>query len=185
MTHVTPSFTNVSFRYRFDDGSETGATWVYAADTDGDLNTETIYRMRALLRQTEDTAAANTSLQWEYNLNSTGWNSVTTTLAPVQAVSSKETSWTITDQDDTTQQLGSGTFITPNAGYSEVGTAGGTSLDFNAQNDETEVELCFIIPFNFVNDNDTLELRVTAVGETNVYTTTPAISSPWSEVSAL
>lgn len=168
--------THTGFRYRNDDGSETGATWIYANDTDGDLNVDTIYRMRIEMTESGGAATNNVALQWEYNHSAApGWNSVTASAAPIQAVSSAETSWTITDADDTTQQLGGGgTYETPNAAYTEGGLGGGASLDWGIGT-LCETELCFQIPAGQVADNDTILLRCTAVGKDNVYTTAPTI----------
>ena len=70
----------------------------------------------------------------------------------------------LTDADDTTQQLGAGLFVTPNRGQDEVnGKAGGAgTVDF-AGSDEVELEFCFQIRGDDVNDLDTIDLRLVAV----------------------
>ena len=56
--------------------------------------------------------------------------------------------------------MGSGTFVTPNAGFDEVnGLAGGASLDFSGS-DEVEVEYSVQIRSVDVSNDDTIQLRV-------------------------
>ena len=94
-------------------------------------------------------------LQVEY-LNGAGWNDVNAASSVVRAWASPN----VADGADTTQQVGSGTFVTPNAGFDEVnGLAGGTSLDFSGS-DEVEVEYCVQIRSAVVSDTDTIQLRV-------------------------
>lgn len=162
------SFDNTSFRYGTD-GTETGHGWVYAADTNGDLDVDVIYLMRVVVAEGANVAASGVTIQWEYNLNAAGWNSVTTTAAPIQAVGSAN----LTNGEDCTQRLGSGTFITTNAGVTEDGTSGAVSF---AGNDEMEALLVFQIPAAEVVDADTIQLRCTVVGESNSYTTIPSIT---------
>jgi hypothetical protein len=82
----TATIVQDSFRYRNDNGNETGATWVYALNTDGSLNVDTNYRMRYLVKNTGTAGLNNIDFEWQYNLNGAGWNNITTTSAVVKAV---------------------------------------------------------------------------------------------------
>lgn len=69
------------------------------------------------------------------------WTNVTTTSSPVQAVDSAN----LTNADNTTQQISSGTYISSNSGVSETGTAGTSdNIDFvTGAITKVEVEYAF------------------------------------------
>jgi hypothetical protein len=162
-----------SFRYRNNDGSESGATWKYTVNNNGDLDVNTSYRMRLLVQEFNGGAGNDVDLEFGYNLNSAGWNVISTTSSVVKAVASSH----FTNGDDCTQQLGSGTFITDNDGMTEDGISGGTMLDF-AGRDESETELCFQIVSGDVADGDTIEIALRRDGGISLesYTNIPSIS---------
>lgn len=165
------AFDNTGFRYRNNDGSETAATWVFVVDTDGELDTDTTYRMRIEITETAGNAANGVTIQWEYNLQSAGWNDITISSSVAKAVTS---GGNFTEGDDATQQLGGGgTFVSSNSAMTEDGLT--TSYNHGAS-ELAETELCFQIVGADVSDADTLELRATVVGEANSYTTTPSIT---------
>ena len=112
---------------------------------------------------------ADKTLQLEYNRNGGGWNDVTGASSVVRAWLSPN----VADGADTTQQVGSGTFVTPNAGFDEVnGLAGGTALDFSGS-DEVEVEYSVQIRSADVANDDTIQLRVKGL---TTYTNTPSVT---------
>jgi hypothetical protein len=169
----TAAFDQDSFRLRNDDGSETTATWLAAANTNASMLIDTTYRARFLVQQTGEITASDVDLEWQYNLAGAGWNNITTSSSVVRAVPSPN----FIDAANCTQQLGSGTFFTSNAGMTEDGTAGGTTLDPPAAT-EMETELSFQIRAADVAPGQTVQLRLTRdVGIVlNTYTQTPTIT---------
>lgn len=168
---VPPAFDQDSYRFRNDDGSETGATWLAALNTNVTVEPgSTIRRLRMLVQNTASGAGTDVDLEWQYNKNSAGWNNITTSSSVVQAVASAN----FANGDDCTQQLGSGTFHSNNDGMTEDGTAGGANLDL-AGNAEVETELSFQILSADVVDGDTIQFRLTRDGGTvlDTYTRTP------------
>lgn len=163
-----------SFRYRDDDGSESGATWKYTANNNGDLDVDTNYRMRFLIQETNGGDGADVDFEFQYNLGGAGWNNITTSSSVIKAVTSTH----FTNGDDCTQQVGSGgTFLGNNDGMTEDGTSGGANLDFTS-GAESETELCFQIVSGDVADNNTIQIRLTRDSGTVLesYTNTPSIS---------
>ncbi len=164
-----PSFDQDRFRARHDDGSESAATWQAAADTNWVQAVDYNFRVRFVIQETVGSAAADKTLQLEYKLNTGSWTDVSGASSVVRATASPN----VADGADTTQQIGAGTFVTPNAGFDEAnGQAGGTTLDFSG-NDEVEVEYCLQIRSADVAHNDSIQLRVKGL---NVYTNTPTIT---------
>ena len=79
----------------------------------------------------------------------------------------------LADGTDTTQQIGSGTFISNNDGMDESnGQAGGTVLDF-AGSDEVELEYSLKLVGTDVAHNDTLQLRIKGL---DTYTNTQSLT---------
>ena len=94
-----PNTQQAGFRYRNDDGDETSATWMYNLDTNGEVDVDTVFRLRILL----DEYAGNDETdgyELEYNHESGGWNDITTISSVVQLAASAEDGWTITDGDN-------------------------------------------------------------------------------------
>lgn len=175
MTHVNPSLEQNSFRGRNDDGSESAATWKATANTDWTQAVDENFRIRFLVQETAGGSENNVNLQLQYNHNGGGWNSVNASSSVVQS----SLSGNFAEDDNTTQQIGSGTFISPNSGMDEdEGLAGESSdIDF-AGNDEVEVEYCCQILSGDVADTDTVQLRVVR-GDLTVletYTNTPTVT---------
>ncbi|MGD8764382.1 MAG: DUF2341 domain-containing protein, partial [Desulfobacteraceae bacterium] len=161
------SFTQASFRGRYDNGNETTAGWKALANTNWTQKVDENFRVRFVVQETAGISAADKSFQLEYNRNGGGWNDVTAASSVVRAWASPN----VGDGADTTQQVGSGTFVTPNAGFDEVdGQAGGASLDFSGS-DEVELEYCVQIPSADVANDDVIQLRVKGL---DAYSNTPA-----------
>ena len=109
------------------------------------------------------------TFQLQYNRNGLGWNDVNGSSSVVRATASPN----VADGANTTQQIGSGTFVSPNAGFDEVnGLAGGTSLDFSGS-DEVEVEFSVQIRSVDVANDDTIQLRIEGL---DTYTNTPTVT---------
>jgi hypothetical protein len=166
---VPPQYDQDSFRALNDNGDEATATWRATANTNWTQIVDKTFRVRFLVQETAGAADSNKSFQLEYSLNGGGWNDVTGASLVVETAATAN----VTDAVDTTQQLGSGTFVTPNAGFDEAdGLVGGASLDFGG-NDEVEVEYSLQIVGTDVSNGDTIQLRVKAL---DTYTNTPTIT---------
>ena len=114
--YTSAQFTQFKFRGRNDNGNETAATWKELADTNWTQKVDENFRVRFVVQETAGVSAADKTFQLEYNRNGGGWNDV-------NAASSVVRSWAspnVADGANTTQQVGSGTFVTPNAGFDEV-----------------------------------------------------------------
>ena len=174
----TYSYTQASFRGRNDDGSETAATWIAALNTNFTQDVDTNFRIRFLIQETEDVADANVQFQLQYNYEGGGWNDVNGSSSVVRSFASSE----FTDGDDTTQQLGSGTFISNNDCMDEAnGLVGGANLDFTATaNQEVEAEFCIQIRDADTSGGDTIQLRLIKEADEalTTYTNTPTITVP-------
>ena len=146
-------------RFRNDDGSETGATWFAAEDTDPvTLEVDTIYRVRVVIQEIGGASGSNTyQLQYNNTTQATGFTDVTTTSSHIRAVASADTSWTINDGDATTDQIGgTGGFV---AGEMAEDGATNSATSF-AASEHTEHEFVFQIQSADVADEDNIDLRV-------------------------
>lgn len=165
LAHTNPSLDQDSFAF-YNDGTEAGSTIIGSVNTNPTLDVDTTYLVRFLVQEAAGGTTTNTSVTLQYNHNSGGWNNVTTTSSVVKAVDSVN----LTDGNNTTQRIGSGTFQSTNAGVIEDGTGGSVSF---AGNDETE----FLFPFQIVSgdvaNNDTIQLQLVTL---NTYTRTPSIT---------
>lgn len=166
-----------AFRIRKDDGTdETDATWYAAADVDADVPVDTTFRQRFVV---QETAGADTSLilslQVQYRKNLTTWTNITAASSVVKAVDSTK----LTHGDDTTQQVGGGTFLPNNNWVEDVDGVTDDSGVF-AGSDEAEAEFALQIVSGDVIDGDIIELRVVKAGGDvlDAYTNTPEITIP-------
>ena len=173
---TTPLLDQDSFRGRNDDGSETGATWKAAVNVDWTQDVDEIFRVRFLIQETAGGPANNATGRPQYNLNGAGWNTITTTSSVVKSVGSANTSWTLTDEDETTQQIGSGTW--EGGAFDDDGLAGELNQIDIGGNEETEIEWCLQIVGADVSDEDTIQIRVVtaSLGLLDSYTNTPSIT---------
>lgn len=166
-----PNTVQQDFRWRNDDDGEADATWIKLANTDLDDNPtkDVPIRIRFNLQNTGSKDEASSTYGLEYRINGVTWTTVTTTSSYVKSVGSANTTWTLTDEDSLTQQLGSGTF---DEGYwDDTGVTGAFVI---AQGQEAEVEYCI----QFVGSDigaDTIELRVVHGGAAlDGYSNTPS-----------
>lgn len=171
--HTNPSLSQVGFRLRNDDGSQTTATWVANENTNASLLTDTNYRVRFVIDETAGGSENNVTFRLQYNLNGAGYVNVTDTSSVVRATASTN----LTDDEATTRQLasGSGTFLTGRV--DEVDGVTNTGVSWTSQQ-ITEVEYCFQIRSVDVNNNDTIQMRVVRSNGTVLegYTQTPSIT---------
>lgn len=169
---ITPVFDNLvqaSFRSRNDNGSETTATWKQPLNTNWTQAMDVNFRIRFLIQETNNWLRNDFSAQLQYNLNGGGWNNVNA----ASSVARSAASASLTDGDDTTQQLGGGTFISNNDGVDEVdGASGGANLDF-AGSDEAEVEYCLQLRSADLSEGDTVQFRISGM---DIYSQTPTVT---------
>ena len=67
---TSASVSQEGFRWRADDGSESGATWLESQDTDAALLSDTNYRIRILIDGTGDPASARYRLEYKLSTDS-------------------------------------------------------------------------------------------------------------------
>ena len=171
---ATAVYDQDSFRGRNDDGSETTATWIAAANTNWtqDIDLGASFRVRFVIQETKGVAPGAQTLILMYSYNGGTYTQVTTTSSVIRSVLSAN----FVDGADCTQQVGEGTFEPDNNGMDEnqsvsVASTWGAS-------EEIEVEFMLQIQAADVVDNNTIALRVYRSGPTalNTYTNTPTIT---------
>ncbi len=149
-----PITNQAGFRGRNDNGSETAATWKALLDVNWTQLVDAKFRVRFLLTNTGNKDLVD-GYRLYYSHNSGTYTRVTTTSNVIQSTVSANTSWTLTDGDDTTQLLGSGTFDT-----GDWDNNGETDSFTLVQAHETELEWCLTIDSGTVGNGDSIELRV-------------------------
>ncbi len=153
----SPAFEQSDFQFFNDDGNEAASTSLESidADTTQNVDSDFDFQMRFLIKETAGNAASNDTFVFRHDLNSTGFVNTTaaTTVARIIATN-------LTNLGETTQRIGSGTFLTPNDGQSTDGTAGGPACDY-AGNDEAEFVCSIRIIAADVSDLDTIDFEVT------------------------
>lgn len=168
---TSPSFTQVTFRGRNDDGNETGATWKATQGTDWTQLTDTNFRVRFRIDETASRAWTNVTWNLYYQVNSGGYSAVTGS-TPVKFSLSDN----FAGGADCTTQLtgGTGTFVTDNNGMKET-TGGATNSGSAGYLFETE--WCLQIDRTQVSDADTVNLRIyDGSSPIATYTDTPIIT---------
>lgn len=165
-----------SYRARYDNGTESTATWQAAVNTPWTQDTGVIFRVRFLVKETTAGHVDNVTLKLQYNLEGAGWNDVTGASSVVRAVDSL---WFPPFATDTTQQLGVGTFLSDNDGcdHDYDGIVGGTVLDF-VGSEETELEFAIKVIKADVSDGDEIQLRLVNSDDSllTTYTETPTLT---------
>lgn len=175
---TNPTFTQASFRFRNDNGSQTTATWSEALNTNSIKKPYTIFRLRFLIQQT--TSAANQNLtrayKLKYSLNGGAYTDVgaQSSATLIRYANSSN----ITDNETTTQQLGTGSFVAGNV--DENGSSASVTYT-NAALSESEMEFVLEIYGGLFNPFDYVDLRVYETSPVNdtaldVYTSTPRLT---------
>ena len=167
------AWTQVTFQYRDDDGTEITATDRQVAGTDDTLSTDTTYRMRIGIAGSHTGGAGSFAFVcgFQYNVDAAGWNAITTSSANVIAVASADVS--ITDDDVTTEQLaGAATFV---AGHmDETGTCSSVSI---SDSEESEFELVFQLVSTDLSGGEAVQIRCVDSGTAlATYTLIPSIT---------
>ena len=172
---VNPSFRQESFRFRNDDGNQTTATWIAAANTNVTSKPYVIVRLRVLVQQT--VSNANTSLartfKLRYSLNGAAYTDVGAQGVETEPVRMAD-SPNVADDQATTQQLGTGSFV---AGDIEENNSAAITFTSGALS-ETEIEFVIQLYGGRINNSDTLDFRVYETDNTLLaaYTVTPRLT---------
>ncbi len=162
MTHVTePDYDLDSFRGRTNVTDPSGVNAAFdAGDTAINTNwtqaADTLFRVRFVIQQTnsgaDDATDLTTEFLLQYQVNTGGYADVTGSSAVQFAAATG-----FANHDDTTQVLGSGSFVTGDGLESSGAT---DSITFTSEAlSETEVEVALSIDSAQVSDADTVNLR--------------------------
>ncbi|MCR4307921.1 MAG: hypothetical protein NUV80_05135 [Candidatus Berkelbacteria bacterium] len=157
------------FRGRYDDGSQTTATWKVAANTNWSQVLDVTFRIRFVV-QNDGSVPDSFLTKLQYNLNAAGWVDITTSSTVIIAVNSAN----ITDTEATTQQVGAASFVAGEE--TEDGVT--ASVTLNGLGDQTEHELvCQILSTGAVV-GDTIQVRCLESDGTvfQLYSQTPTIT---------
>jgi hypothetical protein len=143
-----------SYRFRNDDGTQTSATWKAAQNTAISQGVNQKFRLRMETQETAGGAANNVDFTLQYNLNNTGWVTITSSSNVVRLIDSAF----VADNTPTTNQLtaGTGTF---RAG-SVIGSSESTGRVSFVGSDHTEHEWILTLVQGTVNNNDNIIFRV-------------------------
>lgn len=164
----TPVINMQDWRFRADDGDETGASWLGAAHAQVDISADTNpkFRLRVLVQETDGDAYQNYEEYFFARVNSGTWFGISTSSSYIVGTTSANYS----HGDNTTQQLGSGTFISTNYGMSENALPGSDAAPDFSGSDEVEFETCLQLVPGDLNNGDQIDLKVTdGGGEPDAY----------------
>ncbi len=151
MTHVTFQITQDASRV-YADGTESASVALATVNTNPTIAPGTTFLARFLIRET-DGGSGSKAFIVRYSKNGGSFADITTTSSNVKAVNSGS----LTDGDDTTQRIGSGTFISNNNAVTEDGTI--ASVTF-AASEEIEILSALQIVASDVVDGDVIELAI-------------------------
>lgn len=120
--------------------------------------------VRFLVKETAGFANANFKPQIQVRLNGGTYQDVTGSSTIARVFDSTK----LIDGNDCTQRIGSGSFLSANAGQDDVdGTAGKNAINY-VGNDEAEFVYCFQVRSADVNGGDNVEVRISD-GQIDVY----------------
>ena len=167
---TNPSYTQVGFRGRNDNGSESSATWKANENVNWSQNVAENFRVRFRIDETVPRLWTNKTFNLYYSVGA-GYNPVSGTTPVRFALSSN-----FNDNDDCTQQLtgGTGTFLVNNNGMKE---ATGGSVNTGAGGEIWDTEWCLTIDPAQVADGNTITLRIyDGASAITTYSNTPSIT---------
>jgi hypothetical protein len=151
------SFTQTDYQGYDDDGAPGSATTKAGINLDWTQKVDENFRIRYAVEEVNGKAVSNVRPEFEYNLNSEGWNNITTTSSVVKVVLS---SYYADDDADNVQRVSSGGTFT-GGNLDEDGVCGeANQIDF-AGSDIWEIESCFQIVGADVSHGNTVEIRST------------------------
>lgn len=140
-------------------GTESGSSQIANADTAFSFATNTPFQYRILIQEYNTADSNNTAIQMrlEYRKNGGTWTPVTTTSSDVEIVNHAS----LTQGDDTTQRIGSGTWVTDNNWVCD--TSGTTNASGSTGFSDSEAECLWSIQIvdADVNNGDEIEFRAT------------------------
>lgn len=172
MGKVSSEREQAAFRWRYDDDGEASATWVDAVNTNITVNVDSdVYlRLRVLLRENNGVA---TNLQ-PYLSRATNGGSYLNYAVSTPANAPPFNSTYLTDNASTTQQIGSGTFVSTNGGVIEDGV-GNTSVSIGGT--EFEAEFTIQLVASELTSGDYLDFRVQhQVSNLDLYSQVPRVT---------
>jgi hypothetical protein len=165
---VAGSLTQTDFRGRNDDGSQTAATFIAAANTNWTQLSGVAFRVR--FRVAATVASFTSGYTAYYSRNAGAFTIVSGSSSVVKATSSAF----VTDGTATTQQIGTGTFVagsvdTVDGAFASVTIAGSSNSEF---------EGCYQIVTADVAAGDTIAIKLEQTGGTLLatYTNIPSIT---------
>jgi len=168
-----PTFNQITFRTRNDNGSESAATWRQNQGDDDTWNADgsTKYRIRFQLDEQNVKAWGGKTFNLYYNLAGGGWNPVSST-SPIYYTTSSY----YTDGDDCVNRLigGLGVFLTDNNGMC---TGDASATNTGNLNQYFDLEFVLMIDPAQVSNGQTFQLRVyDGTSEINSYVDEPTIT---------
>jgi len=169
-----PTFNQITFRTRDDDGNETGATWRQAQGDNDSWNVDQNYRVRFLIDEQNVKVWSGVVFSLYYDLAGGGYNEITGT-SPIQWASTGGGPY-YSNNDDCTEQLtgGTGTFVTNNNGMQSGANAVTNS---GAINQYFECEFCLTIDSAQVSNDQLITLHIYANdAQINSYVDAPVIT---------
>lgn len=144
-----------NWRLRNDDGSESAATWKAAVNTSANVTKGQNFRLRAEFKEPKDgelVTGVTTAIRIQARINGGAWFSLSGAgSTDVHVVTSTH----LTHHADTTQQIGSGTYLTDNDGQVESSNQSGSKY---YEDRRAEIEWCLQIKTS-VSNGATIEFR--------------------------
>lgn len=169
---TSPAFTQITFRLRYDNGSESGATWRAAENTNATINVAENFRVRVRFDETASRAWSNQTFTWQYQKNGSGGYASISGSTPVQYSLSDN----FANGADCTTQLsgGTGTFVTDNNGMLESSAA---LVNSGTAGYLFETEICLQLDPAQMANGDYVDVRLSHASYTITYTNTPRITA--------
>lgn len=152
---MATTLTQTSFRFRNDDGSEAGASWLAAENTAPTIYANKDYRVRFLVTESGGTAWTGGTATLYYSTDGTNYAAAGAG-TPIIAAGSK---WYATGDNSTEQITSAGTFTAANDGMVSDGLSGTVTI---GASEEAEIEYCFRVQHGGtgVKDRDVIYLKV-------------------------
>ena len=168
-----------AYRFRNDDGGEAAATWKDALDTNVSINVDETFRLRIQVSETNGGNWANTLFKLQSNTEGAGWQDVTAASSNVKSVGSANTTWVLTDEDATTEQLAGAQAFVAGVWDDDGATEAGSEITLDADaNGDTELEWCIQGVGADVDNGDQTTFRVVESDGTafDNYAQTPTVT---------